>query len=100
MPLLQEALARVKHFIDQRRSSRHSTRCPAWIEFDDHTAPLRCTLVDVSEGGARIEVAAPHRLPDEFALILADDVAHARRCQIVWRGDNEVGISYLDPYLL
>jgi c-di-GMP-binding flagellar brake protein YcgR len=96
---LLHTFSRVKEFINRRRSIRFSTRCPAWIEFDDDTPPLRCTLLDVSEGGARISVAFPKRLPERFALILEDDVAHARRCRVVWRGDAEVGISYLDPYL-
>ena len=97
--LLLETYARVKQaFVEQRRSFRHSTRCRAWIEFDNDAPPVSCTLVDVSEGGARIEVAEPARLPEEFSLILIEDAAHVRRCRIIWRGDNEIGISYLEPY--
>jgi hypothetical protein len=97
--MLLQTIARVKQaFIDQRRSQRYPTNCRAWIEFDDHTPPLNCTLVDISDGGARIEVAAPHRLPEEFSLILTEDAGHVRRCRIIWRADNEIGISYLEPY--
>ena len=97
--MLLQTFARVKQaFVEQRRSFRYSTRCRASIEFDDHTSPLSCTLLDVSEGGARIEVASPHRLPEEFSLILAEDAANVRRCRIIWRADNEIGISYLEPY--
>ena len=97
--MLLQTFARVKQaFVEQRRSFRYSTRYRAWIEFDDHTSPLSCTLLDVSEGGARIEVASPHRLPEEFSLILAEDAANVRRCRIIWRADNEIGISYLEPY--
>jgi hypothetical protein len=97
--MLLQTLARVKQaFVEQRRSPRHSTNCRAWIEFDDHTPPLNCTLVDISEGGARIEVASPHRLPEEFSLVLTEDAGNVRRCRIIWRADNEIGISYLEPY--
>lgn len=97
--MLLQTIARVRQaFIDQRRSQRYPTNCRAWIEFDDHTPPVNCTLVDISEGGARIEVAAPHRLPEEFSLILTEDAGHVRRCRIIWRADNEIGISYLEPY--
>jgi PilZ domain-containing protein len=97
--MLLQTIARVKQaFIDQRRSQRYPTNCRAWIEFDDHTPPLNCTLVDISDGGARIQVAAPHRLPEEFSLILTEDAGHVRRCRIIWRADDEIGISYLEPY--
>jgi len=97
--LLQQTLARVKQaFVDQRRSLRYTTNCRAWIEFDDDTPPLSCTVVDISEGGARIEVASPQRLPEEFSLIITEDAGNVRRCRIIWRADNEIGISYLEPY--
>jgi hypothetical protein len=98
MSLLQAFTRVTKAFVEQRRSARHSTRCPAWIEFDDHTPPKSCILVDVSEGGARIEVASPNELPEEFSLILVEDVANARRCHIIWRADGQIGVSYLEPY--
>jgi hypothetical protein len=98
MPLLQ-TFARVKQaFLEQRQSMRHSTRCPAWIEFDDHTPPQKCTVVDISEGGARIEVDSPDDLPKEFFLILIDDAACVRRCNIAWREDRQIGVRYLEPY--
>ena len=98
MTLLQ-AFARVKQaFVEQRRSIRHGTRCPAWIEFDDHSSPRRCSLVDISEGGARIEVASAEELPEEFPLVLVEDAVNIRRCRIIWRGDGQIGVSYLDPY--
>src|SRR5262245_20462773 len=97
--MLLQTLARMKQaFVEQRSSIRRSTNIRAWIEFDDDTPPLSCTVVDISEGGARIEVASPHRLPEEFSLIITEDAAHVRRCRIIWRADNEIGISYLEPY--
>ena len=98
MTLLQTMTRMRQAFAEQRRSFRHSTRSRAWIEFDDHTPPLSCTLVDISEGGARIEVAAPGDLPEEFSLLLVEDLANMRRCRIVWRSDDEIGVNYLEPY--
>jgi hypothetical protein len=96
---LMQTFARVRQvFVEQRRSIRHSTRCPAWIEFDDHTLPRDCTVVDVSEGGARIEVASADALPEEFSLILIDDAASVRRCRVIWRADGQLGVSYIEPY--
>ena len=97
MTLLQ-TFTRVKQAIaDQRRSFRHATRSPAWIEFDNDTPPQSCTVVDISDGGARIEVTSADRLPEEFSLVLTDDAAHVRRCRIAWREDGQIGVSYLEP---
>jgi len=96
---LLETLARAgRAFLERRRAMRHETRCPAWIEFDDDIAPRNCTLVDVSEGGARLELVTPEDLPPEFSLVLIEDASHVRRCRVAWRNGQEVGVRYVEPF--
>jgi hypothetical protein len=93
---LFQAFARVTQtFIEQRRSIREHAQFPAWIDVGDGSQPRDCTVLDVSEDGARIMVSSPAKLPKEFWLVLSKDTTRRRHCQMVWRSDTEVGLKYL-----
>ena len=97
--MLLETVARAKlAFVEQRRSFRHATNCPAWIEIGDQTQTRSCTIVNASAYGVRIMVASPNDLPEEFSLVLAFRGQNiTRRVRIVWSSDEEVGVRYLGP---
>ena len=93
---LFEAFARFKRtFIEQRQSIREQVKFPAWIDFGDGSQPRDCTVLDVSEDGARIIVSSPAELPKEFWLVLSADRMRRRQCRIVWSSDTQVGVRYL-----
>jgi hypothetical protein len=97
MSLLQ-AIARVtQSFIEQRRSIREQVQFPAWIGTGDNAQPRECTVVDVSDGGARIMVSSPIDLPREFWLLFTRDGKRRRRCRIAWQSDGQIGVAYLGP---
>jgi PilZ domain len=50
------------------------------------------TLLDVSQTGARLSVANPNELPDEFMLALNPELH--RWCCIIWRKDHEIGVQF------
>ena len=50
-------------------------------------------IVDVSATGARLTTEHMDLLPDEFDLALNADVM--RKCQVVWRRKNQVGVKFL-----
>jgi hypothetical protein len=54
-----------------------------------------CALVDVSQGGARIAVLAADMVPDEFLLAFSPKSDVTRKCQVAWRKDDEVGVTFL-----
>lgn len=93
---LFQAFARFKRtFIEQRRSIREYVDFPAWIDVGDGSQPRSCTVLDVSEDGARVMVASPVELPKEFWLVLSKDRTRRRHCRMVWRSDTQVGVQYL-----
>jgi hypothetical protein len=57
--------------------------------------PLECHMSDISGSGTRIEVDYPKSTPQEFLLLLNNDLL--RWCRVVWRSDTEVGITFIDP---
>lgn len=95
---LFQAFARLKRtFIERRRSIREHVEFPAWIDIGGGLQPRSCTVFDVSEGGARITVSSPAKLPKEFWLVVTKDRSRRRQCQMVWRSDTQVGVRYLGP---
>ena len=93
---LFETFTRFKRsFIDQRRAKREYVDFPAWIDIDDGSQPRCCTVLDVSESGARITTASPGKLPNEFWLLLTENRTRRRRCRMVWRNETQFGVQYL-----
>jgi hypothetical protein len=93
---LFQAFARFKRtFIEQRRSIREYVDFPGLIDVGDGSQLRSCTVLDVSEDGARVIVASSAVLPKEFWLILNKDGTRRRRCRMVWRSVTQVGVQYL-----
>ena len=94
---LQQALNSFKRFYnEQRRSLREYVNFQAWVAVGTGTV-LPCTVLDVSEHGARIELASSARLPDDIYLFITKDGSRRRRCRIAWRSDMQIGVSYIGP---
>ena len=95
MSLLQAINPFKRHYSEQRRAIRESVDFPAWIAIGKGAVTLPCTVLDVSEHGARIELASPGGVPDDFCLFLTRDGSRQRRCRVVWRSDAQIGVSYM-----
>ncbi len=79
---------------EKRRSIRRPMRYTAWIGLGEGS-PLRgCIVSDVSETGARLDVEQPEVLPEVFNLLLSGRGGIYRRCRIVWRSQNQVGVQF------
>lgn len=57
-----------------------------------------CTMVDVSEAGARLRlgVTAPGLDLSEFTLMLSKFGDSKRRCALVWQDGDYIGVRFLD----
>jgi hypothetical protein len=78
-----------------RRAPRQSTNLPAWIDVGNDSSPQRCTLVDVSEYGARLAGRDIERVPSEFTLLLSKTGRPRQRCSVVWKLNNEIGVKFV-----
>jgi hypothetical protein len=61
------------------------------IEFDG--GGIDCTVKNLSETGAALEVVTPLFIPDRFTLFVPSD-QFKRRCHIVWRKEKRIGIAF------
>ena len=50
------------------RPARRRTNQPAWIAVDGGFATRPCTVIDISEGGARLRVEDPQFVKPQFQL--------------------------------
>jgi hypothetical protein len=49
----------------------------------------------VSAGGAKLIHSIADELPNEFFLSFSRDGRVRRRCQLAWRGENQMGVRFL-----
>jgi hypothetical protein len=55
---------------------------------------LPCVLSNISLRGGEITVSPEIALPKQFALRLTEDGKIRRGCNVMWRKDDRVGISF------
>jgi hypothetical protein len=80
---------------EQRKSERKALAQSASIE-NSLACTLNCILLDISEGGVKLQISEPTLVPDEFILLLSRFGSVRRRCSVVWRSDDQLGAQFLD----
>ena len=56
-------------------------------------AAVDCTIRNMSESGAALEVESPVGIPDEFTLLIKPEFVK-RNCRVVWRSAKRIGVHY------
>ena len=80
---------------EARSSKRRSVLQGARIAGVDGSFLENCRILDVSAGGARLQVSNPSGLPDHFFLLLSRDGTLRRQCAVVWRSETNVGVEFV-----
>jgi len=78
-----------------RKGLRRDVDRLAWINVGDGRPPRRCTLVDVSVGGAKLVFEDDAKIPDTFGLLLSRSGHTTCSCRVVWRRDNAIGVQFV-----
>jgi hypothetical protein len=81
-------------FSDRRKSERVTVRTAAKILLPQSDTAIDCLAVNVSDGGAQLQVRATD-LPDVFVLHFPAS-GKRRHCRVVWRKGSEVGVAFTD----
>jgi hypothetical protein len=74
-----------------RIAVRRRTLKAGTIEFGG--GGIDCTVRNISETGAALEVVSPLFIPDRFTLFVPSD-QFKRPCHIVWRKEKRIGIAF------
>ena len=59
----------------------------------DRTIVIDCTVRNVSETGACLQLPSPVGVPNRFEVMIGPDNA-PRPCQLIWRSANQIGIAF------
>jgi len=78
--------------IEKRTTQRHRVFKGGTITFEN--SGVACTVRNMSEGGAAIDLDAAVTLPQSFTLSIARD-NFARNCREVWRSDQRIGLAFV-----
>jgi hypothetical protein len=76
-----------------RRFERMRTFMAARIEYGSGTT-LDCTIRNISDGGAKLQVSGGVTLPGEFYLIIPQRGLH-RRVRLCWRNEDFCGVAFV-----
>jgi hypothetical protein len=79
--------------INRRRSERFAYHGRAKIHFGVGTLPRDCTVIDISDGGARV-IAENLEVPELFTIVFA--AGESRECRLTWRIGCEFGAEFVD----
>jgi PilZ domain len=74
---------------ETRFATRHRVLKGARIHFGGGS--IDCTVRNISETGAALEVTSPLGIPTEFTLVSDGD---HRPCRVVWRKERRIGITF------
>jgi two-component system response regulator len=81
---------------DKRRGGKRSKMLKGGvIAFSGRHATMPCVVRDLSETGARLQVAQSNAVPDTFELLVELDGLEVLS-RIVWRKSQEVGVEFLE----
>lgn len=78
--------------IEKRASPRHRVLKQGTIAFRGG-GRTDCMVRNISQGGARLEVATPFGLHGSFILVIASD-HFVRDCRAIWNIEKRVGVAF------
>jgi hypothetical protein len=77
---------------EKRETERRKLERSVIVERQDGLK-ITCSLADVSRSGARLSSEQPELIPDEFILVLREDLR--RRCKVVVRSAISIGVVFV-----
>ena len=78
--------------IEKRATPRHRVLKRGMLAFSGGGG-LDCTVRNISESGARLDIANPLGIPDTFMLVIETD-QFMRRCRAVWSSEQRLGVAF------
>lgn len=83
--------------IEKRASQRYRVFKGGTIAFEN--SGIACTVRNMSDSGAAIDLESPVILPQSFTLSIARD-NFVRNCRPVWRNDKRIGLAFVVIYIV
>jgi PilZ domain len=81
--------------VERRSIGRTTISKSALLFFDEQHGVFSCHVRNITNGGAGIRLQDLNVLPVSFELTF-DNFHNVRRCQIIWRRGDFVGVQFQD----
>lgn len=78
---------------EHRTHARLRTLRSGKIVFNHKSSVLDCTIRNMSDGGACLQVPSTVGIPDCFDLVVDQDRMN-RACRVAWKTGNRIGVSF------
>jgi len=78
---------------NHRKFLRREVRYTAWVLLSGDRLH-GCVMSNASEEGACLEVDDSETLPDAFTLLLSNNGKAKRKCRVVWRKPQRIGVMF------
>ena len=79
--------------MNERRTELRRRKLKAGTISFNRTSAISCTVRNMSETGASLEVASPMGIPDDFTLVIESE-KFLRQCHVRWRAANRIGVAF------
>ena len=76
---------------EKRIAPRRHVLKSAFIVISEKAPKLECTVKNLSDGGAALQVSTTIGIPKNFDLIIDGKRHH---CRSVWRTDAKIGVAF------
>ena len=77
---------------EHRNAQRHRVLKGGTIAFNG-AAGISCTVRNMSDSGAALDVISPVGIPPAFTLVIDGD-RDAKPCHIIWRKEKRIGVAF------
>lgn len=81
-------------FGKKSRPVRRKVNQDAWMSLEGDFAARKCTVLDISDNGARLKVEDPQFIRSQFQLKFSR-TDRGRRCKVAWRKGPLVGVEFI-----
>jgi hypothetical protein len=62
------------------------------IVLSEKAPKLDCTIRNISDTGACLQISSTYGIPADFDLLLS--VSERKSCHVVWRTDTKLGVAF------
>jgi hypothetical protein len=77
---------------DKRRAPRARVLKTGRIVLSEKAPKLECTIRNISDTGACLQISSTFGIPGDFDLMLSG--TERRLCHVVWRTDTRLGVTF------
>jgi hypothetical protein len=84
---------------DKRKHNRVMTLQSGAVHFKDDASPIKCAILNISEGGACLLVASTAYIPDAFELAI-DFSGRKHACRVAWKTSTKLGVLFREVALV